>query len=89
MNLQIVHDFFIEDCDLSTCRMIIVAINKYRDQNVVREYEFNRFNVTIFFEENSVLIEDDLFTDEEGKSKISLSDFFSMLQTKERNCSKD
>ena len=56
---------------------ILNAIRKHKENphKYQMKLGFNRFDITLFFEDNSVLIEDDLDPSPSGEQRLSLDEF--------------
>jgi hypothetical protein len=73
---QLLADFLLEDCDSAVRQKLRNAIKEGgANTGLVREFTFNRFNVTLDFAAGNVRIEDELDTSERGLCWVSLSDF--------------
>jgi len=82
MNAELSNTFFSEDGDAHVCHKLLDAIRQQRATGLplVREFKFNRFNVTLDFEKKQVSLQDDLTVDSEGEYKLGLDEFEKLLQ---------
>lgn len=73
--------FLAEDCDESVRQMLLAEISTHTKANsgVVRDFAFNRFNVSLDFHCRETKIEDDLDTSEQGRISLSLAEFTAVL----------
>ncbi len=55
---------------------------------MVWEFTFNRFNVTLDFKEEQVVLQDDLTIGPQGEYKLSLNEFEKVLQEQEQKSSR-
>lgn len=82
MNAELLDAFFSEDGDAHARQKLLDAIRKQRatGSRMVREFTFNRFNVTLDFEAKVVSLQDDLTVGPQGEYKLSLDEFERALQ---------
>jgi hypothetical protein len=82
MNAKLLDIFLSEDGDAHARQKLLDSIREQRTTGtpLVREFNFNRFNVTLNFETKQVFLEDDLTTGPEGERKFSLDEFEKALQ---------
>lgn len=74
-----------EDCTENIRRMLMEEIEnmKAADFGIIREYEFNRFNLRMDSEKNEALIEDDLMMEEPDQIVIDLDEFYEALSKRQ------
>jgi len=79
--LSLLKQFLEEDCDAGIRQMLLTEINRHATVRtaVVREFNFNRFDVYLDFQSESVRVDDDLDTSEAGSCTIPMTDFASAL----------
>jgi hypothetical protein len=77
----IIKQFFANEVTDFVVEIILDVINNQRKDSskIRREFEFNRYNVTLNFAENNVLLEDILDPAESGETYILLEDFMHFL----------
>jgi hypothetical protein len=82
MNAELLNTFLSEDGDAHSRQKLLDAIRKQRPPGapMVREFTFNRFNVTLDFEGKQVSLQDDLTVGPQGEYKLSLDEFEKALQ---------
>lgn len=85
MNAKLLDEFFSEDGDAHARHKLLDDIRGYGISHtaIVREYMFNRFNVTLNFEIKEVTIGDDLTVGPEGEFRISMGEFEKALLKRE------
>ncbi|MBS0171504.1 MAG: hypothetical protein JSR62_14230 [Nitrospira sp.] len=81
MNTDLLDAFFLEDGDAYARHKLLEAIRECKKMHagVVREYAFNRFNVTLNFEAREVTLGDDLTVGPQGEYRLSIEEFEKML----------
>jgi hypothetical protein len=74
-------EFLAQDCDPTIRQKLLAEIGKHgtAKADVVRDFNFNRFNVQLDFQSGVVKVEDELNTSEQGSCSVSLSDFATAL----------
>ena len=82
MNMKLLHTFFSEDGDAHARLKLLDAIRSQRATGtpMMRDFTFNRFNVTLDFEANQVFLQDDLTTGPQGEHTLSLDEFEKTLK---------
>ena len=82
MNAELLNTFFSEDGDAHARQKLLDAIRTQRANGtpMMRDFTFNRFNVTLDFEANQVYLQDDLTTGPEGEHTLTLDEFEKALQ---------
>lgn len=78
---DLLKDFLRRDCNETVHQTLLAEIGKYgpAKADVVRDFNFNRFNVHLDFQNGNVRLDDELDTSEQGSCSISLSDFVAAL----------
>lgn len=82
--MSLLERFLSTDADIAVREQLISDINLHSAGSSRREYTFNRFNVTIDFDDEVVRIEDDLDTSAEGSRSLPLALFTEALKTHTR-----
>jgi hypothetical protein len=79
MNKEILSEFLAFECDDYVKSLIRDAVQKSNlDKNLkVKKFEFDRFNITMDFENQVVLVEDVLDASEAGTGQFDLDEFCS------------
>jgi hypothetical protein len=79
--LSLLKQFLDQDCDAGVRQKLLTEINKHSTvkTDVVREFNFNRFNVHLDFRNGSARIEDELDKSEAGSCMVPIADFSSAL----------
>jgi hypothetical protein len=82
MNVKLLDIFLSEDGDAHARRKLLDSIREQRTTGapLVREFNFNRFNVTLDFETKQVSLQDDMTTGPEGECRFGLEEFEKALQ---------
>jgi hypothetical protein len=82
MNKKLLDEFLSEDADAYSRQRLFEAIREQRTSGapIVREYTFNRFNVTLDFGTKEVTLEDDLAVGPQGEYKLSVEEFEKALR---------
>jgi hypothetical protein len=75
MTTTLLQQFVEEECTPHVRRLLEVALRS----NSSRRFEFNRFEVSIQQEDNSVLLEDVLDATDAGAQRVALADFAAVL----------
>jgi hypothetical protein len=77
VNAELLNIFLSDDGDVHARHKRLDAISKQRPTSttVVREFSFNRFNVTLDFEAKRVSLQNDLTLGPQGEYKPSLEEF--------------
>lgn len=75
---QLLDAFISQDCDAAVRQKLLEALEHRVETSFgrVREFTFNRFNIILDFENEQVIIEDDLDTSDSGACSIRLADFY-------------
>ena len=68
------------EMDKDDVGQLVELINAYRGQDVMREYEFNRFELQFRFLEDEVSVIDILTSEPEGEMKLSIPDFLERIR---------
>lgn len=82
MDNHLIIEFFNEDGDEYSCNLLLKCISKFKDKDYQEEFNFNRFNITLNFNTNVALIQDEFDTSEAGELEVSLSVFENQLRRK-------
>lgn len=80
---SLLRQFLAQDCDSQVRQKLLAEINSHGAvrTDVVREFNFNRFNVYLDFQNGSVRVEDELDTTEAGSCYMPIADFARALTT--------
>lgn len=75
-------EFLAEDCDSTVRGQLLAALDQHKTSqgSVLREFNFNRFNIHFDLTQNLVTVDDELDTGESGSCTISLTAFVAALQ---------
>lgn len=80
MTRELVTEFLVQECSLSVRRNLLEEIIRHRGRPVVRHHTFNRFNVRLDFENDRVVIDDDLDISDRGPCRISVEEFVAAIR---------
>ena len=80
---RLLNEFMAQDCDAAVRQRLLAEITKHGEARagVVREFNFNRFNIYLDFRGGKVRIEDELDVSEMGSHTISIAEFTAVLNS--------
>jgi hypothetical protein len=81
MNQKVLSEFLSEDGDAYARQQLVAAMREGKlVGRVLQKFNFNRFNVSLDFAAEEVVIEDDLTPGPDGEWKLAMSEFEKILQ---------
>jgi len=81
MTPRLLSEFFDLDCDATVRQILLAEIRTHGTEktDVVREFNFNQFNIYLDFQNRQVKVEDELDVSEQGSCFVSLAEFAAAL----------
>jgi hypothetical protein len=77
---ELVTEFLAQECSLSVRHNLLEEIIRHRGRPVVRDHTFNRFNVRVDFENDRVVIDDDLDISDRGSCGMLVEKFVAAIR---------
>ena len=84
MEENMLKDFLDEECTGSTTKNMLDSISRWRGKDYRDEFCFNRFNVYLDFNSDSVIVQDELDYYEQDEIKMSIAEFESLLNDRSK-----
>jgi len=81
MPSQLMREFLAQECTPAVRELLRAALSHPRPGKAAESFQFNRFDVTIDFENGTVLLEDDLNASHDGSAVLPLGEFLNSIQS--------
>lgn len=80
-NTNLFQEFLFEECGPQVRLLILQALEEVKDTPELerKEFEFNRFTITINYVDKLILIQDDLDVSPEGQFQCSIDEFLKIF----------